>query len=75
MFVGKDCDSSSHILIADKVCPAVVTSHSTVTPKKAEYNRGEEVTVTCDEGYVVNDVRAERNLKCILDIWCKYLIY
>lgn len=68
MFVGNDCDSSSHILIADKVCQAVVTSHSTVTPKKAEYNRGEEVTVTCNEGYVVNDVSAERNLKCIIDI-------
>ncbi|KAK5861785.1 hypothetical protein PBY51_017235 [Eleginops maclovinus] len=36
----------------DKVCPAVVTSDSTVTPQRAEYRRGETVTVTCDLGHV-----------------------
>lgn len=38
----------------DKVCPAVVTSDSTVTPQQAEYRRGETVTATCDLGYVAN---------------------
>ncbi|KAK5891814.1 hypothetical protein CesoFtcFv8_012251 [Champsocephalus esox] len=38
----------------DKVCPAVVTSDSTVTPHQAEYLRGETVTATCDLGYFAN---------------------
>ncbi|XP_054477572.1 complement C1s subcomponent [Anoplopoma fimbria] len=38
----------------DKVCPAVVTSHSIVTPQQPEYHEGETVTVTCDLGYVVH---------------------
>ncbi|TDH11635.1 hypothetical protein EPR50_G00062970 [Perca flavescens] len=43
-----------HFRTRDKVCPAVVTSHSTVTPQKPEYRRGETVTVTCDLGYVAD---------------------
>ncbi|XP_029958968.1 calcium-dependent serine proteinase [Salarias fasciatus] len=36
----------------DKVCPAVVTQHSTVTPQKAQYDRGQTVTVKCEVGYI-----------------------
>ncbi|XP_039973441.1 complement C1s subcomponent-like [Xiphias gladius] len=43
-----------HFRTTDKVCPAVVTSHSTATPQKPEYHQGQTVTVTCDLGYVVN---------------------
>ncbi|KAM4579818.1 complement C1s subcomponent-like [Odontesthes bonariensis] len=38
----------------DKICGPAVTSHSTVTPLKTEYDRGQTVTVTCDVGYAVN---------------------
>ncbi|KAM9309714.1 complement C1s subcomponent [Pholidichthys leucotaenia] len=38
----------------EKVCPAVVTPHSTVNPQKPEYYQGHTVTVTCGVGYVVN---------------------
>lgn len=43
-----------HFRTRDKVCPAVVTSHSTVTPAQPEYSQGETVTVTCDLGYIAN---------------------
>ncbi|XP_068425833.1 transmembrane protease serine 9 [Clinocottus analis] len=39
---------------SDKVCPAVVTSHSTMTTQQPEYHKGETVTVTCDLGYYVH---------------------
>uniref|UniRef100_A0A3B4Z8V7 Complement component 1, s subcomponent n=1 Tax=Stegastes partitus TaxID=144197 RepID=A0A3B4Z8V7_9TELE len=37
-----------------KVCPAAVTSHSTVSPQRAEHHPGQTVTVTCSVGHVVN---------------------
>ncbi|XP_026173254.1 complement C1s subcomponent [Mastacembelus armatus] len=42
-----------HFKTREKVCPAKISSHSTVTPQKPEYHRGQTVTVTCDLGYVV----------------------
>ncbi|XP_068591550.1 ovochymase [Cebidichthys violaceus] len=51
---GTNKGFSLHFRTRDKVCPAVVTSHSTVTPQQPEYHAGETVTVTCDLGYVVN---------------------
>ncbi|XP_034409661.1 mannan-binding lectin serine protease 2-like [Cyclopterus lumpus] len=42
-----------HFRTRDKVCPSVVTSHSSVTPQQVEYLKGETVTVTCDLGYVL----------------------
>nr|XP_046254445.1 uncharacterized protein LOC124064236 [Scatophagus argus] len=44
-----------HFKTRDKVCPAAVTPHSTVTPQQtSEYFRGQTVTVTCHVGYVAN---------------------
>ncbi|KAM9353768.1 complement C1s subcomponent [Symphorus nematophorus] len=43
-----------HFKTRDKVCPAVVTPHSSVIPQHPEYPRGQIVTVKCDLGYVVN---------------------
>lgn len=51
---GTNKGFSLHFKTRDKVCPAVVTPHSTVTPQQPEYSQGETVTVTCDLGYVVN---------------------
>ncbi|KAK9513981.1 hypothetical protein VZT92_027474 [Zoarces viviparus] len=51
---GTNKGFSLHFKTRDKVCPAVVTSHSTVTPQQPEYLDGETATVTCDLGYVVN---------------------
>lgn len=48
------------MLIADKVCPAVVTPHSTVTPQQPNFSQGQTVTVACDLGYVVNKVSIQR---------------
>lgn len=46
-------------LIADKTCPTAVTPHSTAAPQQAEYVQGQTVTVTCDIGYVVNNVSVQ----------------
>ncbi|XP_076592574.1 complement C1s subcomponent [Chaetodon auriga] len=43
-----------HFKTRDKVCPAVVTPHSTATPQQPEYHQGQTVAVTCELGYVVN---------------------
>ncbi|XP_018527935.1 complement C1s subcomponent [Lates calcarifer] len=43
-----------HFKTTDKLCPPVVTLHSTLAPEKSEYRQGQTVTVTCDQGYVVN---------------------
>ncbi|XP_038567056.1 complement C1s subcomponent-like [Micropterus salmoides] len=51
---GTNKGFSLHFKTRDKVCPAVVTPHSTVTPQQPEYSQGETVTVTCDLGYVMN---------------------
>lgn len=37
-----------------KVCPAVVSLHSTATPQQADYKQGQTVTVKCEPGYVFN---------------------
>lgn len=62
-FVGKTIpkyhNCSFHMLIADKVCPAVITPHSTVTPQQPEYPQGQTVTVKCKLGYVVNTVSVQ----------------
>ena len=55
-------NSLSDMLIAGKVCQAVVTSHSTVTPQQPEYHPGEKVTVACDLGHVVNTVSEQEPL-------------
>lgn len=44
------------LFLADKVCPAAVTSHSTTTPQRPEYSQGQKVTVRCDLGYVLINV-------------------
>lgn len=51
---GTNRGFSLHFRTRDKVCPAVVTSHSTAAPQRAEHHHGQTVTVTCDVGYVVN---------------------
>lgn len=61
------------MLITDKVCPAVVTSHSTVTPQQPEYRRGETVTVTCDLGYVADTVSVQRTRTFLIDLHLMYL--
>ncbi|KAK2844746.1 hypothetical protein Q5P01_011405 [Channa striata] len=38
----------------EKVCSAEVIPHSTVTPQRPQYRRGDIVTVTCDLGHVPN---------------------
>lgn len=43
-----------HFQTRGKVCPSVVSPHSTVSPLKPEYHEDEVVTVTCDVGYVAN---------------------
>uniref|UniRef100_A0A3Q4BLB9 Complement component 1, s subcomponent n=1 Tax=Mola mola TaxID=94237 RepID=A0A3Q4BLB9_MOLML len=43
-----------HFTTREKVCPAVVTQHSTSSPQQPEYQQGQTVTVTCDLGYVMN---------------------
>ncbi|KAM7383289.1 hypothetical protein PAMP_002956 [Pampus punctatissimus] len=43
-----------HYKTRDKVCQAVVTPHSTVTPKQPQYHQGQTVTVTCDLGHEAN---------------------
>lgn len=55
-----DHNRSFHVLIAEKVCQAVVTPHSTLTPQKPEYSPGETGTVTCELGYVANKVSVQR---------------
>lgn len=55
---------SFHMWIADKVCPAVVTPHSTATPQQPEYSQGQTVRVTCDLGHVVNTVSVQRTRRC-----------
>ncbi|XP_051263035.1 uncharacterized protein LOC127367322 [Dicentrarchus labrax] len=49
---GTNKGFSLHFKTRDKVCPAVVTAHSTVAPQQPEYPRGQTVTVTCELGYV-----------------------
>lgn len=49
------------MLIAGKVCPALVTPHSTATPPLAEYRQGQTVTVTCDVGYFASTVSVQRS--------------
>ncbi|KAM9852451.1 complement C1s subcomponent [Aulostomus maculatus] len=51
---GNNRGFSIHYKTTDKVCPAVVTPHSVVSPEQPEYPQGEKVKVTCDVGYVVN---------------------
>ncbi|XP_023282098.1 uncharacterized protein LOC111669859 [Seriola lalandi dorsalis] len=51
---GTNKGFSFHFKTRGKVCPAVVTSHSTATPHKPEHQPGQTVTVTCDLGHVVN---------------------
>ncbi|XP_042371758.1 mannan-binding lectin serine protease 1-like, partial [Plectropomus leopardus] len=51
---GTNKGFSFHFKTTDKVCPAVVTPHSTLTPQRPEYSQGEKVTVTCEFGYVVD---------------------
>lgn len=58
--ITNDHNCSSHMLITGKVCPAEVTSDSTVTPQQTEYRPGETVTVTCDLGHVPNTVSVQR---------------
>lgn len=48
-----------HVSPAGKVCPAVVTSHSTVVPEKPEHHPGQIVKVTCELGYVLTIVSTE----------------
>nr|XP_019948213.1 PREDICTED: uncharacterized protein LOC109633063 [Paralichthys olivaceus] len=43
-----------HFKTRGKVCPAVVTSHSTVTPQRPENHPGQTVKVTCDLGHIAN---------------------
>ncbi|XP_071326519.1 complement C1s subcomponent [Trachinotus anak] len=52
---GTNKGFSFHFKTRGKVCPAVVTSNSTVTPQKPEYHPGQTVTVTCDLGHAVNN--------------------
>ncbi|KAM6910685.1 complement C1s subcomponent [Xenentodon cancila] len=51
---GTNKGFSLHFKTRDTVCVPFVTLHSSVTPVKREYNRGETVIVTCDVGYFVN---------------------
>ncbi|XP_059195366.1 complement C1s subcomponent-like [Centropristis striata] len=51
---GDNKGFSLHFRTRDKVCPAMVTPHSTTAPQEEEYRRGDTVTVTCDLGYVAN---------------------
>lgn len=51
---GTNKGFSLHFKTRDKVCPAVVTPHSSVAPQHPEYHQGQTVTVTCDLGYVTN---------------------
>ncbi|XP_037640143.1 complement C1s subcomponent-like [Sebastes umbrosus] len=51
---GTNKGFSLHFMTRGKVCPAEVTSDSTVTPQQTDYRPGETVTVTCDLGYVPN---------------------
>lgn len=57
--ITNDHKCSFHMLIADQVCPAVVTPHSTANPQQPEYPQGQSVTVTCDLGYVADIVSAQ----------------
>uniref|UniRef100_A0A3Q1KAJ8 Complement component 1, s subcomponent n=1 Tax=Anabas testudineus TaxID=64144 RepID=A0A3Q1KAJ8_ANATE len=50
---GKNKGFTFHFKTKDKVCPAAVSSHSTVSPQKPEYNQGDTVTVKCDIGHVL----------------------
>ncbi|XP_045901322.1 complement C1s subcomponent-like isoform X1 [Micropterus dolomieu] len=59
---GTNKGFSLYFKTRDKVCPAVVTPHSTVTPQQPEYSQGETVTVTCDLGYVVNSTLSSEYL-------------
>lgn len=45
-----------HVQTAEKVCPAMVTPHSTTSPENPEHHPGQTAIVKCDIGYVVNTV-------------------
>ncbi|XP_070690977.1 ovochymase [Pempheris klunzingeri] len=51
---GTNRGFSLHFKTRDKVCPVVVTPHSTATPQQPEYHQGQTVTVACDLGFIVN---------------------
>lgn len=59
-----------HFKTRDKVCPAVVSPNSTVTPQQAEYGPGQTVTVTCDLGYVAN-IRSTHTLSSQYATTCR----
>uniref|UniRef100_A0A8C6UX14 Complement component 1, s subcomponent n=1 Tax=Neogobius melanostomus TaxID=47308 RepID=A0A8C6UX14_9GOBI len=48
----------------DKVCLGTVSPHSKTEPLKAEFRRGQVVTVTCDTGHFVNIVTKEYETTC-----------
>ncbi|KAM8868914.1 ovochymase [Spinachia spinachia] len=50
---GRNKGFTLHFKTRAKVCPAVVTPYSTVTPQQPEYHRDQTVTVTCDLGYII----------------------
>ncbi|KAM3613671.1 uncharacterized protein V6R79_003336 [Siganus canaliculatus] len=59
---GSNKGFTAHFKTVDKVCPAVVTPHSTVTPQKPEYTRGQTVTVKCNNGYIINTEEDNRHM-------------
>uniref|UniRef100_A0A3Q0S618 Complement component 1, s subcomponent n=1 Tax=Amphilophus citrinellus TaxID=61819 RepID=A0A3Q0S618_AMPCI len=68
---GTNKGFSLHFTTRGAVCPAMVTSDSTVTPQKAEYNRGEIVTVTCSVGYVLNNDKGIQTMKSEFTATCQ----
>ncbi|KAL6109293.1 c1s [Pungitius sinensis] len=65
---GSNKGFTLHFKTRDKVCPAVVTPYSTVTPQQPDYHQGQTVTVTCDLGYILNseqDTGTEYVARCL----------
>ncbi|XP_068179770.1 ovochymase [Antennarius striatus] len=58
---GSNKGFTLHFQTRGKVCPAVVTAHSTATPQQPEYHQGQTVTVSCEPGYVMN-IQSTRTL-------------
>lgn len=58
---GTNNGFSVHFKTREKVCLPAISPYSSVTPHKAEYHKGQVVTVTCDTGYFVNTY--DRTLK------------
>ncbi|KAG7216990.1 hypothetical protein INR49_001644 [Caranx melampygus] len=67
---GTNKGFSFHFQTRGKVCPAVVTSHSTVVPEKPEHHPGQIVTVTCEVGYVLT-IQGTQNLETQYEATCQ----